>query len=63
MSGSGNTFGVTIDTSLIPALERKLIGGTFYNAMVRFYEDPKNLRRFEEWQKQREEHIQKEGTS
>ena len=48
-----------IDISLVPPLERKLLGGTFYAAMVRFYENPENQRRFEKW---REERNRKENT-
>ena len=44
---------VEIDTSKIPLLEGRLIGGTFYAAMVRFYENLENVRRFEAWQKER----------
>jgi hypothetical protein len=46
---------VKIDPRQIPALEGKLIGRTFYEAMERFYADPNNRRRFEEWQKARKE--------
>ena len=42
-----------IDTRKIPHLELKLLGITGYEAMVRFYEDPENVQRFEEWQKER----------
>jgi len=44
---------VIIDTRQIPPLEGKLIGKTFYAAMVEFYGNPENQRRFEEWQKSR----------
>ena len=41
-----------VNPELIPPLERRLLGGTFYAAMVRFYENPENVRRFEAWQKE-----------
>jgi hypothetical protein len=43
----------TIDTRKIPPLARKLLGRTGYEAMERFYADPNNCRRFEEWQRAR----------
>ena len=49
------TPAATIDTSKIPPLVGKLIGKTFYEAMERFYADPNNRRRFDEWQKARKE--------
>ena len=44
-----------IDTTLIPPLQRRLIGATFYNSMMRFYDNPDNMRRFEAWQRERKE--------
>ena len=49
-----------IDTSKIPPLEGRMLGATFYKAMVQFYENPDNVRRFEEWQK---EQKHKEGVT
>ena len=49
----------TINPELIPPLHRRMIGATFYAAMVRFYENPDNRQRFETWQ---EERRQKEGS-
>ena len=43
-----------INTSEIPAVERRSLGGTFFKAIERFYSDPKNLRAFEEWKKSQE---------
>jgi len=40
---------VRIDTSQIPAVEVRLLCSTVLEAVMRFYEDPDNLRRFEEW--------------
>lgn len=42
---------ISIDTTKIPPLERRLLGLTFYEAMQKFYENPENVRRFKEWQK------------
>lgn len=43
-----------IDVSLIPLIERKNLGKTFYEALERFYSDPENVKRFEEWKKEQE---------
>jgi hypothetical protein len=49
---------VKINASKIPPLTRHLLGKTFYEAMVEFYENPENVRRFEIW---RQEQHQKGG--
>ena len=41
-----------IDVRKIPPLERRLLGGTFFKAMERFYADPNNQRRFETWERE-----------
>lgn len=44
---------VHIDTSQIPAIEVQILSATVLGAVQRFYEDPENMRRFEEWRNQR----------
>lgn len=44
---------VQIDISLIDKADVRAIGATFTEAVKRFYEDPKNLKAFEEWKKNR----------
>ena len=43
-----------IDVSLITARDRKNLSITFLGAVKRFYENPENIRRFEEWKKEQE---------
>lgn len=45
---------VHIDFSQIPAIEMQLLSATFPDAVQRFYENPDNICRFEEWQRTRE---------
>lgn len=45
---------VEIDVSRIPVIEVKNLCRTLLNAAERFYGDPENRRRFEEWQKSKE---------
>lgn len=45
---------IHIDTSQIPAIEMQLLSATILEAAQRFYEDPENVRRFEEWRTARE---------
>ena len=40
---------VKITPSLIPGAEKQLLCATFLEAVMRFYEDPKNMRAFEAW--------------
>lgn len=40
---------VQIDVSQIPKVELNILCATFLDAVQRFYEDPENRRRFEEW--------------
>lgn len=44
---------VRIDTSQIPAVEVQILSATFLDAVQRFYENPDNIRRFEEWRNKR----------
>ena len=40
---------VKINPSLIPGMEKQLLCATFLEAVIRFYEDPENMRSFERW--------------
>ena len=40
---------VRIDPNLIPSMEKTLLCATFLEAVIRFYQDPNNIRAFEEW--------------
>lgn len=42
-----------IDTTLIPAVEVQVLCATVLDAVNRFYEDPENQKRFQEWQQRR----------
>ena len=44
---------VKIDFSQIPEVEARNLVRTFYEAVKRFYEDPENVRMFEEWKADR----------
>ena len=40
---------VRIKPNLIPSLEKQLLCATFLEAVIRFYENPDNMRAFERW--------------
>ena len=40
---------VRINPNLIPSLEKQLLCATFLEAVIRFYENPDNMRAFEKW--------------
>ena len=40
---------VKIQPNLIPGMEKQLLCATFLEAVIRFYEDPENMRSFERW--------------
>ena len=40
---------VQINPNLIPSMEKQLLCATFLEAVIRFYEDPENMRSFERW--------------
>ena len=48
---------VRINPNLIPGMEKQLLCATFLEAVIRFYEDPKNMQAFEKW------HSEKGGKS
>lgn len=50
---SGGDSPIRIDTSRIPAVEVQILSATFLDAVQRFYENPDNIRRFEEWRNKR----------
>ena len=41
--------GVKINPNLIPSMEKQLLCATFLEAVIRFYENPENMRAFEKW--------------
>lgn len=45
---------VKIDCAQIPRVEVNNLCRTFLAAIERFYEDPENRKRFEEWQRKRQ---------
>ena len=40
---------VQINPNLIPSMEKQLLCATFLEAVIRFYENPKNMQAFEKW--------------
>lgn len=46
---------VRIDPNLIPSVEKTLLCATFLEAVIRFYQDPDNLKAFEEWRTEKGE--------
>lgn len=44
---------VKITPSLIPGAEKQLLCATFLEAVIRFYEDPENMRAFEVWRRKK----------
>lgn len=52
---------VKFDLSQVPLIERKNLGRTFLEAVERFYSDPENERRFQEWKKLQEVKNADEG--
>lgn len=44
---------VKITPSLIPGTEKQLLCATFLEAVIRFYEDPENMRAFEVWRRKK----------
>ena len=48
---------VRINPNLIPGMEKQLLCATFLEAVIRFYEDPNNMRAFKKW------HSEKGGST
>ena len=46
---------IHIDISQIPPIQSQLLGATFFAAVKRFYSDPENVKKCEEWKKERDE--------
>ena len=44
---------VKITPSLIPGTEKQLLCATFLEAVIRFYENPENMRAFEAWRRKK----------
>lgn len=44
---------VKIIPNLIPRTEKQLLCATFLEAVIRFYEDPENMRAFEAWRRKK----------
>ena len=44
---------VQINPNLIPNMEKQLLCAAFLEAVIRFYEDPKNMRAFEKWRSEK----------
>ena len=40
---------VRINPNLISSMEKQLLCATFLEAVIRFYENPENMRAFEKW--------------
>lgn len=53
--GASESSPVRIDCAQIPRIEVKILSHTLFDAVERFYENPENRRRFEEWQRERME--------
>ena len=48
---------VKINPNLIPGMEKQLLCATILEAVIRFYENPDNMRAFERW------HAEKGGSA
>ncbi len=44
---------IKIDISQISQVEKRILASRFYKTIKIFYENPVNLQRFEEWQKEK----------
>ena len=54
---------MALDYSLVPAVDRRNIAATFLEAVKRFYADPENERKFQEWKLlQDQQNSEKEAT-
>ena len=47
------SMAVQINPNLIPNMEKQLLCATFLEAVIRFYEDPKNMQAFEKWRSEK----------
>ena len=46
---------IKINFDQMPNIEKRILFGRFLERIKLFYEDPENVRRFEEWQRKRKE--------
>jgi hypothetical protein len=46
---------VQIDISQIPTADTRNLSQTFLTAVRRFYDNPENLKKFEDWKKRKEQ--------
>ena len=44
---------VRVIPTLIPSVEKQLLCATFLEAVIRFYENPENMRSFERWRNEK----------
>ena len=44
---------VRVIPTLIPSVEKQLLCATFLEAVIRFYENPENMRSFEQWRNEK----------
>ena len=51
----GEFVGATVRVipALIPSVEKQLLCATFLEAVIRFYENPENMRSFEQWRNEK----------
>ena len=53
---------MALDYSLVPAVDRRNLAATFLEAVKRFYADPENERKFQEWKRlQDQQNSEKEA--
>ena len=52
---------VRIDPKEIPNMEMKLLCATILDAVIRFYEEPKNMAAFQKWHAEKGENLFEPG--
>ena len=45
---------IHIDTTQIPPMQAQLLGATFLAAVKEFYRNPENVKKYEEWARQKQ---------
>lgn len=48
---------IRFDTSQIGEADKRNLAATFYDAIMRFYENPEHVKEFEQWQKDKQKAI------
>ena len=48
---------IRINTNEIPPVAVRNLSVTLLEVITKFYDDPSNVKEFEEWQKRRQEHV------